>query len=240
VRSYRDLWLWLGAAMLAVSAGLLAIALAYFTKESSFSLFTSWQFISASSVCILAFIFFFGAVAHWAPRPGFPRIKVTMTGASFAGLNPAKAGEPPKLPSRVSYKVNITNLEREQNANLTIGLRLVPPPGASGDPEEVFGMQVEPASVDLSMTPNPLPNMLDLAPGSTISGDLVFDILDGFPSQRISWSSMARKPRLVFRDHISGAMMATKPFTPNYNFMTADMQPYQFPASNPPPGQRAP
>jgi hypothetical protein len=43
MRSYRELWLWLGAAFLALFAAFIAIGLAYFTKEQYFSFYTSWE-----------------------------------------------------------------------------------------------------------------------------------------------------------------------------------------------------
>jgi hypothetical protein len=39
VRTYRELWLWLGAAFWTLTTGLLGIALAYFAKETFFSLY---------------------------------------------------------------------------------------------------------------------------------------------------------------------------------------------------------
>jgi hypothetical protein len=45
----RELWLWLGAAFLTFGTVQAAIALAYFTKELHFPLYSSWQIRSAAA-----------------------------------------------------------------------------------------------------------------------------------------------------------------------------------------------
>jgi hypothetical protein len=80
VRS-RELWLWLGGALLTLGTVLSAIAIAYFTKFKHFSLYTSWQSIAAVTVFGLAFIAFLGAILGWPFRlrqPRFPNVDVTI------------------------------------------------------------------------------------------------------------------------------------------------------------------
>src|ERR1017187_8811229 len=74
MRSYRDLWLWLGAAFLVLLAAFIAIGLAYFTKEDHFSFYTSWETLISITTFVLAFACFLCAIKA-APFPPWVRVK---------------------------------------------------------------------------------------------------------------------------------------------------------------------
>jgi hypothetical protein len=227
MRSYRELWLWLGAALLTLTTGLLAIALAYFTKEPYFSLYDSWQFLVSCLTFTLGFGCFLAAVLHrlfppWA-KAKFPNINVIINGVGHISTH-REMSNGIKLPAQlISYRTNVTNLEREQNANLTFGLRFEPMPGSGDVAGETHGVPVD-WTVDSTLSLSPLPRTLNLAPGTTVSGDLVFQIMHTDASA----ASQPKLTRLVIKDYVSDSMMATDTFTPSFSFTTADMHAYQY------------
>jgi len=185
---------------------LAAIALAYFTKEQHFSLYTSWQMIAAIFIFILAFAGFLGAILGWPFPPwaklGFPNIKVNIYGAGDAHTEREVASDFRVLAYLWRYKARITNLEKEQNASLTVRLYLKLVPGSYGRVGEIIGTSVDWA-IDPSLGLDPLPETLSLPPGTTISGDLVYEI------SRMYSGTIAepRQARLEIEDHISGKRM---------------------------------
>jgi hypothetical protein len=220
MRSYRELWLWLGAALLTLATGFIGIALAYFAKESHYSIYASWQFRASCGAFLLAFACFLAAVFHWVPpwvKTSFPKLKFSIYGfGSYAThhLMPNNVLVPTHL---VSFPANITNLEREQNANLTIVLRVVPVSVSDEVPAMVYTSPVNWA-IDPSLSLSPLPRTINLPPGTTTSGDLVFEVINSPPStQRTTF-------RLVVSDHVSDIKMITDAFRPSIKFTTSDMR----------------
>ena len=75
----REVWFWLGAGFLTVGAVLTAVAIAYFTKETHYSLSTGPQMVTAYASFAFAFLCFFAAIAGWRPWlrwQRFPNITV--------------------------------------------------------------------------------------------------------------------------------------------------------------------
>jgi hypothetical protein len=233
VKSYRDLWLWLGAALLTASAGLLAIALAYFTKVQEYSLFTSWWMLATTIVFLLAFACFYSAIKGVAfppwEEPVFPKIKVDIYGASHVAVPRSAMGRPVEPLFIWFYRVHIINLEKEQNASLIIRpfFGLVPDgPGPFAETAATHANleQLEmllSLSPGISFAPNPLPETILLSPATSASGDLVYMV------STFSWQKLAqpRQVRLVIEDLVSGKAMEKVIDEDWARFTTKDMSP---------------
>jgi len=185
---------------------LAAIALAYFTKEQHFSLYTSRPMLAAAFIFMLAFTCLLRAILRWRFPPwaklGFADIKVNIYGAGHAETE-REVMPGFRLPAHLwRYKARITNLEKEQNASLTIRLYLKLVPGSHGRIGEMIGTPAD-WPIDPSLGLDPLPETLSLAPGVTLSGDLVYEI------SRIYLGNIVepRQARLEIEDHISGKRM---------------------------------
>jgi hypothetical protein len=79
----REVWFWLGAGFLTVGTVLAAVAIAYFTKETHYSLSTGPQMVIAYAAFTLAFLCFFAGIAGWRPWlrwRRFPNITVRVDG----------------------------------------------------------------------------------------------------------------------------------------------------------------
>ena len=189
-----------------VATALAGIGLAYFAKEQDFSLYTSWQLLAAALTFVAAFVCFLGAIVGWPFPPwaklGFPNIRVDIYGAARADTVHEIAPDF-KVPAHLwGYRIRITNLENEQNAGLTIRLYVKLVPGSHGRVGEAIGLPVNWA-IDPSLRFDPLPETIGLPPGTTTSGDLVYEI------SPIDLGTLAepRRVRLEIEDHTSGKRM---------------------------------
>lgn len=223
MKSYRELWLWLGAAFLTLATALAAIALAYFTKEQYFSLYTSWQMLVAIGVFVLAFVFFLGAILVWPfppwVKPRFPDITVDIYSADFITTEREVMPNFRVPASLLAYKARITNMEKEQNASLTIRFYLKLVPGSRGRVGETIARDVD-WVIDPSLGLDPLPETLDLAPGTSVNGNLVYEVPI---SDKIA---EPRRTRFVIEDHISAKRMEKiLEGNPLPRFTQADMSP---------------
>jgi hypothetical protein len=235
VKSYRDLWLWLGAAFLTASAGLLASALAYFTKIQKYSLFSSWWMLAAILVFLAAFACFYSAIKGVAFPPWeelrFPQIKVEFYGSSNVMIPRTGMDGLPVDPFYIwFYRIHIVNLEKEQNASLIIRPLFSLAPDSQGPFAEAAGSHVKIEQLAMFLNPtynnsfasNPLPETIRLSPGGSETGDLVYMIAT------FEWQKLAEpgQVRLVIEDLISGKKME-KRFDGNTwpKFTTKDMSP---------------
>jgi hypothetical protein len=233
VKSYRDLWLWLGAALLTASAGLLAIALAYFTKIQKYSLFTSWWMLATVIIFLLAFASFYGAIKGIAflpwEKPRFPKINVNIYGASTTQIPVTAEGKSVEPIFVYFYRIRIINLEKEQNASLI----LRPLFGLASESQGPFA-ETAASYIDLkqvegfpgfayanTLAPNPLPETILLSPATSASGDLVYMV------PTFSWQKLAdpRELRLVIEDLVSGQAMQKMTDATMAQFTTDDMSP---------------
>lgn len=232
MKSYRDLWLWLGAALLTASAGLLAIALAYFTKVQKYSLFTSWWMLAAVVVFLLAFACFLGAIKGVAfppwEEPSFPKIKVDIYGAMQVSIPRTAMGRSVEPFLICFYSVRITSLEKEQNASLIIrpffGLAPCPGPfseaaGSHANLEQLI--KFHNLYPDNFIATNPLPETILLAPATSAAGDLIYMVV------AFEWMKLAepRQVRLVIEDLVSGKAMEKVLEQDLTMFTTNDMSP---------------
>src|SRR6202034_2358944 len=62
VRSYRELWLWLGGLFLTLFVFLAAVAIAYFLKQENYSLFLNGWMLGALICFLASYACFFGAI----------------------------------------------------------------------------------------------------------------------------------------------------------------------------------
>jgi hypothetical protein len=215
VKAYRDLWLGFGTALLAASAGLLAIALAYFIKVQKYSLFTSWWMGATVIVFALAFICIFSAIKGcafpWWEKPDFPEVKVDLYGASYTTIPRTASGSSVEPLFIWVYRVRVVNLEKEQNASLIIRPFFGLAPDGPGPFAETTAMHANPEQLErffalspgISFAPNPLPEAIFLSPATPESGDLVYMV------STFSWQKLAQpwQVRLVIEDLISGKAM---------------------------------
>jgi hypothetical protein len=208
MRSYRELWLWLGAAFLALFAAFIAIGLAYFTKEQHFSFFTCWETWTSVAAFILGFACFALAITGTPFPPWikmkFPNISVEIHGAANMVTQYAVPTGPGSnvMKRNVSlrvWRVRITNMETEQNASLTFTLFVKLVPGSwERVGESVWGPPDWPLDPALGLSKIDMP--IILAPGTTVGGDLVYDV-DGFGAGVVA---QPLRKRFLITDHISG------------------------------------
>jgi hypothetical protein len=233
VKSYRDLWLWLGAAFLTASAGLLAIALAYFTKIQKYSLFTSWWMLATVIIFLLAFISFYSAIKGIAfppwEKPSFPKIKVIIYGASTSEIPVTAEGKSIAPFFIYYYRLHVINLEKEQNASLIFRLFFSLSPHSQGPFGETMASRADLKQMEgfpgfaysHTLAPNPLPETILLSPATSATGDLVYMVAT------FSWQKLAepRQVRLVIEDLVSGKAMQKMTDATMAQFTTSDMSP---------------
>ena len=206
MRSYRELWLWLGAALLTLSAAFVAIALAYFTKEKQFALYTNWQMPTALGIFVLAFGCFAAAILGIAFPPWaklkFPDVYVEIYGCGDATTEHTLPNGMQVSASLRWYRVRITNLENEQNASLTIRPFLKLEPGSAGRIGESICTDIDwPLDPNFGLTIIQMPILL--APGTATGGDLVYEV-SIWPGGKLA---APRQTRLELTDHISNQRM---------------------------------
>jgi hypothetical protein len=211
MRSYRELWLWLGAAFLALFAAFIAIGLAYFTKEQNFSFYTCWEAGASVVAFALGFACFACAILGvpfppWV-KPKFPNISVEIYGAADAvthhmiPMGPNRQAMIMEVKLR-AWRVRIINLETEQNASLTISLFVKVVPGSRGRiGDTVWSVPDWPLDPNLGLDKIEMP--ITLAPGMTKGGYLVYEV-SGY--DLANWQDVPEplQKRFAIIDHISG------------------------------------
>lgn len=210
MRSYRELWLWLGAAFLALFAAFIAIGLAYFTKEPSFSFYTSWQLWASIAVFALGFACFACAILGISFPPGakpkFPNVSVEIYGGADMVTQRTIPMGPNRAPMILgaklrAWRVRITNLETEQNASLTIDLYVKLVPGSKGRVgESIWSVPDWPLDPNLGLDKLEMP--ITLTPGMTKGGYLVYEV-SGY--DLANWQNVPEplQKRFAITDHIS-------------------------------------
>lgn len=216
VRSHRELWRWLGALLLALSTFLAAIAIAYFIKESHYTLFLNLWMVGAGISFLLAFTCFFGAIENWPfppwLKPKFPNIGIEIYGTGFIDTE-RDAGTGMVVPTRLrSFNARVVNLETEQDANVTVLLYVKLIPGSWGRAGEFVCPPPDWAlSPTLSLSPMSMPVVL--SPGSAIGGHLIYEI----PSYYLDKIAEPMNARLELWDHISEKRMNIRAEMGNYD-----------------------
>jgi hypothetical protein len=175
----RELWLWLGGAFLTLGTVLSGIALAYFTKEPHFALYTSWQMEGAGASFVAAFACFLGAIMGWRirlRRQQFPKIRVDVDGSGTM----ATTYEPMPglvIPVRLMpFKVHFVSEETERSMSIKVArlFARVKPGGPSPLWEHLFVAPRWTISPSLELRPLRFP--VNLEPQASEGGDLVFEM----------------------------------------------------------------
>ena len=208
MRSYRELWLWLGALFLTLLVFLVAVAIAYFAKQAHYSLFLNGWMLGALICFVASYTCFFGAIKGWpfppVVRPDFPAVEVEIYGTgSMDTQRESESGL--AVPVRLrSFHARFTNAESAQAARLTVLLYLKLVPGSWGRVGEALCPPPDwPLPPSLSLTPIGMP--FDLAPGDTIAGHLVYEI-PGYYLDKIAEPMSAR---LELWDQLTDKRMTT-------------------------------
>jgi hypothetical protein len=206
MRSYREFWLWLGAALLTVTAAFVGVSLAYFTKEASFSPYTNRDTLVALIAFVAAFACFACAILGFVFPPWagakFPDIYFDIySRGEFTTTRTLPLGM--EVPANlVLFKVRITNLEREQNVSLTIAPYFKLVPGSAGRLGEAYA-----TAVDWQLDPNlqlrPIEMPIQIAPGTTVAGDLVYELR----TYGLGKLAEPERVRVSLFDHISNRTM---------------------------------
>jgi hypothetical protein len=137
VRSYRELWLWLGGLFLTLFLFLTAVAIAYFAKGTHYSLFLNGWMLGAFICFVAAYACFFACLKGWAfpfaARRGFPDIEVEIYGTgSLDTQRESESGLP--VPAHLrSFHARFNNAGTGQDASLTALLYLRLVPGSSAE-----------------------------------------------------------------------------------------------------------
>jgi hypothetical protein len=199
----RELWFWLGAAFLTIGAVLTAIAIAYFTKETHYSLSTGPQMIAAYAAFISAFLCFFAAIAGWRPWlrwQRFPNLVVRVDGIGNEVGSKQIPGFPVMPTSIMTLKVHITNAEVDRNVSIRTAYLLAKSRPEFPLHEQLFSAPSDPVSY------TPLDRAFDfpvnLAPQASEGGGLVFELRD-FQMVHVAQPFEAR---VEIHDSVSGKM----------------------------------
>ena len=207
MRSYRDLWLWLGGLFLTLFAFLTAVAIAYFVKEANYSLFLNGWMLGALLTFLAAFSCFYGAIKAWpfppGAKPAFPSIEVEIFGAGSIDTQ-REAGTGLAVPARLqTFSSRFANIGTDGTASLTVLLYVKLIPGSWGRVGEALCPPPDwTLTPSLSLTPINMP--FELPPGSAIEGHLVYEI-PGYYLDKIGEPLSAR---LELWDHVTGKRMS--------------------------------
>ena len=206
MRSYRELWLWLGGLFLTLFLFLAAVAIAYFAKGTHYSLFLNGWMLGAFICFIAAYACFFASLKGWAfplaARPGFPDIEVEVYGTgSLDTQHESESGLP--VPAHLrSFHARLKNAGASQEASLTALLYLKLVPGSWGRVGEAVCPPPDwPLPSSLGLTPIGMP--LELPPGGAASGHLVYEV----PGYYLDKIAEPVSMRLELWDHLSGKRM---------------------------------
>jgi hypothetical protein len=168
----------------------ITISIAYFEKNTHYSLLLNWWMLAAVVAFLAAFTCFFGAIQNWSvpsvpqsAKRGFPSIRVDVLGTGLMETE-RDGGSGLAVPTRVrSISARVTNLEVDQHASLVITLYIRLIPGSWGRVGEAV---CPPVSWDLSSLGLSAISMpVALPPGATVSGHLVYEI-PGYYADKIA------------------------------------------------------
>jgi hypothetical protein len=199
----RELWPWLGAGFLTVGTVFAAVAIAYYTKETRYSLSTGPYMITAYVLFVLAFACFFAAIAGWRPWLlwlRFPNITVRVDAVDNS---PASIQPPlfPPMPARfLILKVLITSVEADRNVSIRAAYLLRRAKPGSGWYEHLFSSPIwsvsYPRPVDILKFP------INLPPQYSEGGELVFEL----DFRETETDPEAGLGRIEIHDAVSGKM----------------------------------
>lgn len=209
MRPHRDFWLWLGGLFLTLFVFFAAVAIAYFLKNSDYSLFLNgWMLVALLSL-VAAHASFFGAIRSWplppparSARSAFPALEIDIHGASTIETQ-READSGLAVAARLrSYTVTLRNAEIGQRANLTVLLYVKLVPGSWGRVGEAV-CPVPDWALPPSLNLHPMAMPIELPPGGRASGHLVYEI----PGYYLDKLAEPPSARLELWDHVSDRRM---------------------------------
>jgi hypothetical protein len=207
VRSYRELWLWLGALFLTLFLFLTAVAIAYFAKGTHYSLFLNGWMLGALICFLASYACFFASIRGWPfpplARPGFPDIEVEIHGTgSMDTQRESESGL--AVPARLrSFHARFRNAGASQGANLTVLLYMRLVPGSWGRVAEAVCPPPDWAlPPSLGLVPIGMP--FELPPGGTTTGHLVYEV----PGYYLDKIAEPVSMRLELWDHLTDRRMS--------------------------------
>ena len=206
MRSYRELWLWLGALLMTLFAFLTAVAIAYFVKDANYSLFGNGWMLGALLAFLAAFASFFAAIRSLpfppGAKPDFPDIGMEIYGTGSLDTQ-REDGSGLAVPAHLrTLNARFMNTGTERGASLTVLLYVKLVPGSWGRVGEAVCPPPDwtlPPSLGL----NPISMPFDLPPSSSVAGQLVYEI-PGYYLDKIAEPIDAR---LELWDHLTGKRM---------------------------------
>jgi len=196
----REVWFWLGAGFLTAGAVLAAVAIAYFTKETHYSLGTGPQMVMAYAAFTLAFLCFFAGIAGWRPWlrwQRFPNITVRVDGIGSEAGSKQMPGFPPWPVRLMTMNVHITNAEADRGVSIRAAYLLLRAKRGTPLYAHLFSKSTWPIERDRPADALKLP--LNLAPQESGGGELVFEL-----DREID--PAAGPGRVEIHDSISGKM----------------------------------
>ncbi len=206
MRSYRGLWLWLGALFLTLFVFLTAVAVAYFAKQAHYSLFINGWMLGALICFIASYTCLFGAVKGWpfppVIRPEFPDVELEIYGTgSIDTQRESESGL--AVPARLrSFHARFKNAGPGQPASLTVLLYVRLEPGSWGRVGEAVCPPPDWAlPPSLGLTPIVMP--FELAPGNALAGHLIYEI----PGYYLDKIAEPMRARLELWDHLTDKRM---------------------------------
>jgi hypothetical protein len=206
VRSYRELWLWLGGLFLTLFLFLAAVAIAYFAKGTHYSLFLNGWMLGALICFLASYACFFAGIRDWpfplAARPGFPDVEAEIYGTG--AIDTQRESESGlAVPARLrSFHVRFRNAGASQGASVTVLLYLRLVPGSWGRVGEAVCPPPDwPLPPSLGLTPIGMP--FELPPGSTVAGHLVYEV----PAYYLDKVAEPVSMRLELWDHLTDRRM---------------------------------
>jgi hypothetical protein len=219
VRRYRELWVWLGALFLTLSAFFTAIAIAHFLKDARYSLFGNGWMLVAGLSFVAAFACFFAAATGWRPamprRAAFPDIRLEISAAgSVETEHETDTGLDAPAYLR-SFTMRCVNAGTSQEAVLTALLYVRLVPGSWGRVGEALCPPPSwPLPPPLNLSPVSQP--FALSPGEAVSGQLVFEI----PRYYLDSIADPLEARLEIADQVSGKKMSAPAQIGQYDLST--------------------
>jgi hypothetical protein len=175
----REVWFWLGAGFLTIGAVLTAVAIAYFTKETHYSLSTGPQMVIAYTAFAFAFLCFFAGIAGWRPWlrwQRFPNITVRVDSYGNEAGSQQAFGFPPRPVRLVTMNVHVTNAEVDRRVSIRAAYLLLKAKPPSPIYEQLFARPFWP--VERNRPADVLKLPLNLAPQESDGGELVFELDD--------------------------------------------------------------
>ena len=206
MRSYRELWLWLGALFLTLFLFLTAVAIAYFAKGTHYSLFLNGWMLGALICFLVSYACFFAGIRGWpfppGARSGFPDVEVEIYGTG--AIDTQRESESGlAVPARLrSFDVRFRNAGTSQGASLTVLLYLRLVPGSWGRVGEAVCPPPDwalPPSLGLS----PISMPIELPPGGAAAGHLVYEV----PGYYLDKIAEPVSMRLELWDHLTDRRM---------------------------------